>query len=353
MKGKILLCVLDWGLGHATRSLALARELAIHGFDVEIASSGSAMTLLKEELPAASFHTLPGYNIQYPVNISFELAMIAQLGKINRAIREEKNEIDRIVSASRFIAIISDNRYGCYHPSVRSIFLSHHLRIGLSGLWRIFQAQVNRRHLKLISRFDACWVPDFEDRSLSGDLSRANISKLIFVGPLSTMAASVVKPPPKYELLAVLSGPEPQRTRFAGLLLKQLQRSRRSWLLVHGLPGRDDLTSEGQIAFMKRNELNRAIEESELIIARSGYSTVMDLATLGAKVVFVPTPGQTEQRYLADQLMDKGIAFCQEQADLDLDEAVDASDRYSGFHGGIHHTTSGLTEAIATLSQGK
>ena len=349
MKGKILLCVLDWGLGHATRSLALARILITQGFDVEVASSGSALALLKEEMPGARFHLLTGYNINYPANASFVLGMIAQLGKIRRAIRSEESEIHAIVAAGKFKAIISDNRYGCHHSTVRSIFLSHHLHVSLPGPWRIFQRWLNRSHNKMINKFDECWVPDFQDHALSGDLSRVSLGKMTFVGPLSTMVSSAVKRAKKYELLAVLSGPEPQRTSFSELLLRQLQGSKRSWLLVHGLPGGDNVESPDQVPFMKRSALNQAMEESELIIARPGYSTVMDLSILGGRAVFVPTPGQTEQRYLADQLMASGIAFSQDQSKLNLDDAIAASTRFKGFSGNIQQPGELLLKAIATL----
>jgi UDP-N-acetylglucosamine:LPS N-acetylglucosamine transferase len=64
------------------------------------------------------------------------------------------------------------------------------------------------------------------------------------------------------------------------------------------------------------------IREAEIVLARSGYSTVMDLATLGKRAVLIPTPGQTEQEYLGAYLAGKQWAVCVKQAEFSLPEAV-------------------------------
>ena len=45
-----------------------------------------------------------------------------------------------------------------------------------------------------------------------------------------------------------------------------------------------------------------AITSSKLVVCRSGYSTILDLVALKASAIFYPTPGQTEQEYLAERL---------------------------------------------------
>ncbi|NCA79262.1 MAG: glycosyl transferase, partial [Sphingobacteriia bacterium] len=54
-------------------------------------------------------------------------------------------------------------------------------------------------------------------------------------------------------------------------------------------------------------ELQQLIVNAPTVICRSGYSTLMDLMTLGKKAVLIPTPGQTEQEYLAENLKEKGF----------------------------------------------
>jgi uncharacterized protein (TIGR00661 family) len=349
MKGRILLCVLDWGLGHATRSLALARTLQAEQYEVVFASSGLALDLLKLELPDAKFHVLPSHLITYPREGSFAWSLIMQSRKIRKVIEQEHGMIKEILREEKFDAIISDNRYGCYHPGVRSIFISHHLKIRLPGGWKVLSWLVNFGHRRRINRFDECWIPDFPDRKLSGDLSRLEVRKKTFIGPLSTMKQSSPQPKKRYSLLAVLSGPEPQRTLFAEALMEQMETVDVSWLLVHGMPGSAPPEDKRQLSFMSRDELNRGIEESELVICRSGYSSIMDLATLGSKALLIPTPGQTEQLYLAEQLMEKGICFCQQQDKLDLRAAMHASKGFSGFSA-AEDSADLLIRAIQTLS---
>ena len=47
------------------------------------------------------------------------------------------------------------------------------------------------------------------------------------------------------------------------------------------------------------------ISGSDLIITRAGYSTIMELVSLKCSAVLIPTPGQTEQEYIASMLSDK------------------------------------------------
>jgi uncharacterized protein (TIGR00661 family) len=349
MKGRILLCVLDWGLGHATRSLALAKTLHAEQFEVIFASSGSALDLLKIEMPLAKFYVLPSYDVTYQFGGSFTQNIVRQLGKIRRVVKEEHRIIDQIVKSDRFDLIVSDNRYGCFHPDVRSIFLSHHLKIRLTRGWKLLSRVVNAMHRKRITRFDECWVPDFPNCQLSGDLSELAVLNKRFIGPLSTMRRSSTQPKKKYSMLFVLSGPEPQRTVFANALIKQLENFETSWLLVHGVPNGAPPQDERQRAFMNRDELNRVVEESEMVICRSGYSSIMDLAVMGSKAFLVPTPGQTEQLYLADLLMERGVCFCQQQDKLDLRRAMEASRDYHGFFE-MNHADNLLIQAIHSLS---
>ena len=53
--------------------------------------------------------------------------------------------------------------------------------------------------------------------------------------------------------------------------------------------------------FPSKEVLKKLILSSQTIICRSGYSTLMDMHVLGKnELILIPTPGQTEQEYLAD-----------------------------------------------------
>ena len=62
-KGVILYGVLNWGLGHATRSVSIIKALQQEGYTVVIASDGQALSYLKGVFGELDYEKLPGYNI--------------------------------------------------------------------------------------------------------------------------------------------------------------------------------------------------------------------------------------------------------------------------------------------------
>ncbi|MBK7885033.1 MAG: hypothetical protein IPJ81_15560 [Chitinophagaceae bacterium] len=73
---------------------------------------------------------------------------------------------------------------------------------------------------------------------------------------------------------------------------------------------------------LSTKEINNAINESKLIISRSGYTTIMDLVNLQKSAVLVPTPGQTEQEYLAGYLSEKKYFYTVRQEDFSLEKVL-------------------------------
>jgi hypothetical protein len=59
----------------------------------------------------------------------------------------------------------------------------------------------------------------------------------------------------------------------------------------------------------------------------------MDLAVLGSTVFFIPTPGQTEQIYLAEFYYNYGKAYFKNQENLNLKYNIEKALVYSGFKG--------------------
>jgi len=194
-----------------------------------------------------------------------------------------------------------------------------------------------------ISQYDECWIPDvIEENNLSGDLSHTyELPKnTFFVGKLSRFhlnsASSInLNNTMIYDVMAIISGPEPQRSMFEKLILKQIKESNLKALIVLGkaaaVAKTETIDNITITPHLQSQEMEKAILQSKIIVARSGYSTIMDLATLNKKVIFIPTPGQTEQEYLAGLVMKKGVAFSQSQNKFDLPSALKMSDNYSGF----------------------
>jgi len=297
---KILYCVLNWGLGHASRSVPIIQNLIKKGRQVTLASDGMALSLLEKEFPSIPKVELPAYNIEYKYE-SITLNILSQSIKILKAVKSEKQFIEGLIRGQNFSTIVSDNRFGCYHPSCKNVFIGHQIR--LIHKRKFVQAAGTRFNTSLINKFDECWVPDLEDSSsLSGEMShnvRLDIP-IRYIGPQSRFQVISAPPMPSIKTLSILSGPEPQRTILQELLLSQLKLIAGKHVIISGLD-KEDL-NEGSIKILGLRdvaEISRLIAESKFLISRSGYSSLMDFAAMQRKAILIPTPGQTEQEYLA------------------------------------------------------
>ncbi|WP_298737190.1 glycosyltransferase [uncultured Chitinophaga sp.] len=328
---KILVVPLDWGLGHATRDIPLIYELLNAGCEVLIAAEGKHAALLQQEFPQLTMLPLPGYRIQYAQKGKFfGWKIIQQIPQILRAMRYERQWLQKTVETHGIQAVISDNRFGLYHPRIPCVFISHQLLIKtpFGGFTERLLQRINYRYIR---KYSACWVPDFAgDNNLSGVL--AHPGKLpphtTYLGCLSRFSfrEDVKK---QYDLLVLISGPEPQRSQLEKLVLEQVKALPLRTLIVSGKPGtplREQLTPNVlQVNHLNARELNEALLAADMVLSRSGYTTLMDLAKLNKKAILVPTPGQTEQEYLGESLMEKGYFYSVPQEGFNLAKALEAA----------------------------
>lgn len=331
---RILVAPLNWGLGHATRCIPIIRALQEQGAEVLLASDGRALQLLQEEFPDLPHFKLPAYDVKYPFS-SMILSIGWQLPKIAKAIWLEKKAINNLIDTEKIDIIISDNRFGCYSKKVKTVFLTHQLTIKMP--FKLLETPVRWGNFFWIKKFDICWIPDFNgENNLSGDLSTS--ARLVgfspqFIGTLSRMQAGTR--PKKYDAIFILSGPEPQRTILEKRILAQLLNLTGTYLVIQGKTEqkqREYLKENIEVAsFMTSKALNEAILKSEIVVSRSGYSTLMDLVNLQQKAILIPTPGQTEQEYLARRFFEKGIFYFQDQKVLNLKNAFLESVAFTGF----------------------
>ncbi|HYC86589.1 MAG TPA: glycosyltransferase [Chryseosolibacter sp.] len=334
---RVLVTPLDWGLGHATRCIPVIQQLLGRNHEVMLGGDGGSFELLRKEFPQLHAISLPGYRPEYPANASMAWKMATQLLKFASVIRREHAMVRQVVRDFGIDAIVSDNRYGCWSRDATSILITHQSNVLMPRRFGWLAPAVRYLVHERIRKFDSCWLPDFPDKRLSGILtdfgSADGRPDMRFIGPISrfrrTENAAV-----RYDILAIISGPEPQRTIFENLLVGQLQKSNLRYFVVRGVPGSAAARfSDKMCDYMVTEELQQMIAAARIVVCRSGYSSVMDLATLGKKAIFVPTPGQTEQEYLASELKRSGIAYSISQKDFDLRLALQESEKYSGFTG--------------------
>ena len=331
---KVLVAPLDWGLGHATRCIPLIRELVALGCEVTIAASGPTESLLRKEFPHLIFLSLQGYEIRYG-NRGVLFSLLRQLPRILQTIKYEQKWLDKLLKKEQFDAVISDNRPGLFHASIPCVYITHQLQI-LSGLGSLADRLLFKLHNHYYKRFNEVWVPDFETSpGLAGKLSHPelNSSKVKYIGPLTRLQKNNLTMP-KRDLLVLLSGPEPQRSIFEQEIMNQLHHSNDKVLLVRGLPGTNKKPNHLPQNIEIQNHLSAAeleleIAASSLIICRSGYTTIMDLVCLGKNAVLIPTPGQTEQEYIARHLEESGFFPCIRQSEFNLKEAISRSRYFS------------------------
>ena len=335
---KILVAPLNWGLGHATRCMPIIDELRRQGAEVILASDGAAFDLLKREYPDLTIHKLPAYNIRYPFR-SMMLSMAFQMPKILRGAIEEHYWLKNFLKTTAVDVVISDNRFGFYSRKTHSIFMTHQVNILIP--FRLFQPIVNAVNQFFINKFAICWIPDFENTpNLAGELSHGNFSKNLkikYLGVLSRFKKLPVEK--KYHAAIVLSGPEPQRSIFEKKIRLQLREQKdfnKQYLLVRGTdtannPNIEPIPNLEVHNVLTSDSLNKKMMESEVIICRSGYSSIMDLVYLQKAAVLIPTPGQTEQEYLAAELIQKNQFLSQSQDNFDMQTALKEYKNYKNF----------------------
>lgn len=332
LKKRILVAPLNWGLGHATRCIPIINALLRFDFEPIIASDGSALSLLKKEFPDLKSIELPSYNITYSKKGQFlKFKMMKDAPKILKAIKAEHKVIQHLVSSGNIDGIISDNRFGVYCKEIPSVFLTHQLNV-LSGNTTWLSTKL---HQKTMQNFNECWVPDYKsDNNLSGTLGHSE-SKIIntkYIGPLSRFRK--IDTTKKYDLLVLLSGPEPQRSILEEKLLSELIHYKKQVLFIKGIiEPEQQITVKQNLTiynYMTSSELEKTMNESELVLSRSGYTTIMDLAKLEKKAFFIPTPGQYEQLYLAEKFKESGIAAYALQNDFSIDK-LSETENYKGF----------------------
>jgi uncharacterized protein (TIGR00661 family) len=329
---KILVCPLDWGLGHATRSIPIIQEFLHQGSEVLIASSGDALALLKIEFPKLVFFELPPYRPEYSSKNSMALKILAQLPKFARVTHAEHDLTEEIVRSHDIDVVVSDNRYGCWSLSAKSIFVSHQTRLQMPQGYGWARPIVNFLLQRYIRRFDEVWIPDQPGSGLTAPFISPTIRNQKYIGWLSRFGRRS-QPESKYEVIALVSGPEPQRAIFEKLLTEQLVDSGLKSLLVAGEPGKPYRKRVGNLEIVNHlagRELEEALVSAEMVVARSGYSTVMDLIALGKRAIFVPTPRQPEQVFLAGFLHENNIAQSLDQSRFSLTRALEKSSQFKG-----------------------
>lgn len=332
MPKNILVAPLNWGLGHATRCIPIINELINEGYNPIIASDGVALQLLQKEFPKLKTLELSSYKIKYAKKgYLFLFRMLLNIPNIINAIYKEQKLLKKWIVEHQLDGVISDNRLGLYTNKIPSVFMTHQINVFAGSFTRI----ASYLHRVYIKKYKECWVPDVaENYNLSGKLGHLNNKKLNlkYIGILSRLTKEEL--PIKYDVMILLSGPEPQRSLLEEKLLDEFENYTGKILFVKGKMEAEQkyevIQNNLYYNYMTATQISCAMNKSKLILCRSGYSTVLDLVKLQKKAFFIPTPGQTEQVYLAKRYKKMGIAPFVKQEKFKI-ELLENSSIYKGF----------------------
>lgn len=305
-QSKILFTVLNWGLGHATRSIPLINQLLQNNNQVFIASDGEALLLLQNHFPQLQFFNLPSYKIAYSKSAFQNVKLLAQVPQIVQTIKKEHQITQSLCAVHKFDCIFSDNRYGTYSAGIPSTIICHQLSLQVPFAKKIVQ----KLHSLWINAFTNCWIPCDENNNFIPDLTNnpyVNIPKT-FIGYKSRWEGKKFSRDglKQYKACAVISGPEPQRSIFEQKCLQLFaQFPTYNFAVVGGSFSTANVKLTDNVKYfncLNHSDLWILINLSEQVLSRSGYSSVMDYYSTQTPVIYVPTPGQTEQEYIAKQL---------------------------------------------------
>lgn len=300
----VIVAPLNWGMGHASRCIPVIEMLSKYCKKVILASNGVALDLLTKEFPLLSTEELPSYDIKYKYR-NILTNIIISTPTIVRAIDRERKNADILAKKHNATVILSDNRLGFRSRHTHNFYITHQMNLVHSSK---LVAQIGTFiHRRFYSKFDLCLVPDYGDqRALAPDMSQSHYKNVIFVGPLTRI--NKISLALDNDILALLSGPEPQRTTLENDLVPLLSSFNNYKItLIRGTHKAAEYhVNNGDhlniIDFATTDVIEYYLNRSRLLISRSGYSTIMDIHNLDIGNVFIPTPGQTEQEYLANHL---------------------------------------------------
>lgn len=322
-KKKVIIAPLNWGWGHVSRCVPIIKEIEALGLQAVLACDGDALVFLKKEFPDLESFELPSYGIKYKKLL--KLGLLINFPKLLLAILKEQKVLKKYLKTHKnnVIAVVSDNRLGMYSNSVKSVYITHQLNVKAG----VFSSLFNKFHHHFIKKYKECWVPDELHSVYTGELSKPTSLNVKYIGVVSRLKKETISV--KYDLLVLLSGIEGQRIVLENLLREELKRFKGSVLFVRGAFAKTDKPFSKNVKvvdYLLSKDLEKAMNSSDVILSRSGYSTVMDVLTLGKKAFYIPAPGQTEQEYLGSYLSRKKYAFSCSQKDFKIEMLKDKKD---------------------------
>jgi hypothetical protein len=323
----ILICPLEWGLGHAGRMIALATKLREMGYNILFGAGEKQLSFLRTEMPGLTYISFPGFSPGYSGFLPQYLALLLKIPLLLYHIILEHIRLKRIIPEYAIDIVISDNRFGLWNRHIKTVYVTHQPLIPLPKPFAWFESIGLMLHRLVINRYSFCFIPDLPgDLNVSGRLSHGlklprNTRFIGILSRFSGLSSSGNGSPVSFRHnTVILSGPEPQRGILEKKLADILKDREHPAVILCGEPDMPaDTIRSGNIIYFNHLPgiaMKEVISESEAIITRSGYTTIMELISLNCSALLIPTPGQTEQEYLARYLSKNGWFAAVSQREL-------------------------------------
>lgn len=297
---KILISPLNWGFGHVSRTIPIIKQLLKQNNEIIICCSTEQEVFYRNYFPQLCYVPFRDYPFVFTGKGNWINDIFKTLVELQKFITWEKNQVSKLVDQFDPDVIISDQRFGFRNQKVKSIIITHQVNFQLPW-WAQLANFLNRQQLR---KFNEVWIPDNPDRSLSGQLSKWKNRRVHFVGWQSRLkqrnnSAQLYK----YKYLGIVSGPQPYSNQLADQLIQVLGTS----IYPTAILSQQTISKEcGKCVIYKgdnQQEIQQLFDESEILISYAGYSTLMDLSVIQKKAILIPTPGQSEQKYLSTHHM--------------------------------------------------
>lgn len=292
---KIFIAALDWGLGHCGRMIPIIQKLLNQKNEIIFGCTPVQKEFFSQENLPITIIDFPGYEFDIPTK-NWEWNFLKQLPKLNRTLKKEQQLLNEIIENSKIDIVISDHRYGLFSSKAHSIFVTHQMTLPATSGKQL----INKIHHKKMMAFDDIWTIDENDNSLAGELSHPipNMENN-YIGSLSR--CSIEQQVIKYKAICIISGPNPHKSIFLDLMQDVLSQTNSKVVILSANPEENTdiyLDNIHLLSHVNSSKLNELINQSEWVISRSGFTTVMDILKLKKKAILIPTPGQGEQEYL-------------------------------------------------------
>jgi uncharacterized protein (TIGR00661 family) len=314
-KKRVLICPLGWGLGHASRDIPIIDSIQKNGHKVIIAGDQLQLNLLSQRFEGIETILFPSFKVKFSKEQSQILPLIWIALRLPYHFIKEHLVLKRLIRQHKINLVISDNRFGLWNDGIKTIIITHQLKVFLPRPFRILEPLGTRVIRYMVEKFDSCWIPDYSDsNNLAGELSHPKRlpKNASYVGILSRFyEVKTMQLPDTWDLVGFVSGPSPHREIFITEMEKLSRKHNIKTLIIKGNPNEGvNITEQNGIWYaghLNDSEFAETVKSAKYLICRAGYSSVMDMVALGTKCLIVPTPGQTEQEYLTEFLSIKGL----------------------------------------------